>query len=719
MTNSPSHGIIFRIITIVMLINNYPCAFAGVQSHDRPSQRDSIAGSNKTENIDSTKSAKELDELVVTGKSAYIINDGIAYRPDRKSRQFSWSAQSLLLNMAIPTVYVDRSNGNVTTSAGEAIAMFVDFIPASPQECANLNPDDVKCVEVLSSPADPRFMGAKNVVNFVMFHYEYGGYARADISQNFEYDKGSYMLYDKTTYKAITYDIAGGYTYSRNLSGIMEATDFYDFSGTHITASYGGEPEINTSRSYFASAKAMYRTNSCLIANTLSLSGSPSPYNTTSDHISYSPKIFPDQTTSTSIRRKSTSLVWDGMYQLMLNKDWLLYLTPGVNYQSGDISRAFASDISDYTYDITEERWSALLAANLIRRISIGNIIIKGIASYDDDRMDYTGSIFNSTRQKSVCATIAAGNNLRINRISLSYGVCANYFDISNDSFRNRQFLPSASLNVSYQLSQNHMFILQSQYDDWSFDLAQTNPALIRLGVLDAVCGNPELKHTPVFNLNLSHNWLSGKAANTSAFIKAHYRHKPITAIYTPTITSDNEPLMIRSYDNLGHHYFIGAGISADLRLLNGALVANGRLEAEYYNSYGLESISAWSLPAQIGISYYLGSFKFDGGYQFPATVVYPGSTEKTRPYYSIRATYNWRNLRISASVYNFCNNSWRGYTTEIINPVMSQIKTTWSSQPHRGVSLSVSYIFRYGKRVDIQNELDNVSSQKSSVLID
>ena len=41
-----------------------------------------------------------------------------------------------------------------------------------------MNLQDVKRVEYLESPADPRFMGEKFVVNFIMEEYIYGGYVK-------------------------------------------------------------------------------------------------------------------------------------------------------------------------------------------------------------------------------------------------------------------------------------------------------------------------------------------------------------------------------------------------------------------------------------------------------------------------------------------------------------------------------------------------------------
>lgn len=707
-----------RLIVIAICLNFSPTLLANTPQDEAASQRDSIPEISQVAAADSTMRANTLDELVVTGKSSYVIDDGIAYMPDRRSKKFSWSAESLLLNMAIPTVYVDRSNGKVTTTSGEPITMFIDYLPATSRECANLNPQDVKNVEVLYSPSDPRFMGNKNVVNFIMYRYEYGGYVRGDANQTFEYNKGDYSLYDKTSYKAMTYDIAGGFSYSRDMSGIMQSTDTYHFPDETVSVIGKGDPTIETSRSYYASVKALYRNNSCVVSNTLSVSGNPSPYNTTFEDLAYQPSIFPDQHSSLTMRRRSLSMSWENLEQINLNKDWMLLISPTLRYRSGDINRSYKSEISDYSYDITEKRWSASMRANLVRRISIGNIIIRATGAYQNDRIIYRGSADNNVNQRSGLLSIGANNYLRLGKFNVSYGLDIQYFDISDGSVRNRQVLPSASLHASFKASDSHMLTLQSQYDDWGYDPALTNPAMIRLGLMDAVYGNPDLKHTPVLNINLSHNWLSGKAVNTSAFIRAHYRHKPITAVYTPSLDDDGKPLMLRTYDNLGHHYFIEAGASATLRLLDGAFEANAKVSGQYYDSKGPSHITAWTVPAQIGVAYYLGNFGFHGGYQFPSTIVYPGSNEKTRQYYYLAGTYNLQNFRISVQLYNFCNNSWRGFTTEIINPVMSQIQTSWSSLPHRGISLTLSYIFRYGKRMKMQNELSEPDSGKSSVLI-
>lgn len=106
---------------------------------------------------DSTASATELDEIVITGAASYTIKDGVAYEHDRNAKKFSYSASSLLQRMAIPSLYTDAASGEIKTLDGESLSYFIDHIPASGDECKNLDPASVIRVEVLRNPIDPRF----------------------------------------------------------------------------------------------------------------------------------------------------------------------------------------------------------------------------------------------------------------------------------------------------------------------------------------------------------------------------------------------------------------------------------------------------------------------------------------------------------------------------------------------------------------------------------
>lgn len=119
---------------------------------------------------------RDLQEVVVDAKSAYTSAVKSTYIPTSRQKNTSQNLAELLQNMMVPTLQV--SGNSVSTSEGMPVALFIDWLPASPPEIDALNTRDVLRVEVLDFPDDPRFRNESHVVNIIMRRYDYGGYVR-------------------------------------------------------------------------------------------------------------------------------------------------------------------------------------------------------------------------------------------------------------------------------------------------------------------------------------------------------------------------------------------------------------------------------------------------------------------------------------------------------------------------------------------------------------
>ena len=82
----------------------------------------------------------------------------------------------------------------------------------------NIRAEDVKRVEVYDFPSDPRFGGAKHVVNFVMEKYEFGGYTKINGNQYTIYNQGEYNAFTKFAYKRMVYDVGVDFGYVHEFS---------------------------------------------------------------------------------------------------------------------------------------------------------------------------------------------------------------------------------------------------------------------------------------------------------------------------------------------------------------------------------------------------------------------------------------------------------------------------------------------------------------------
>lgn len=167
----------------------------------------------RNDNGDKTK-VKNLSEIIVKSDLRREIPNGFAYFPTKTEKRFASNAYSLLEIMSIPELMIVPGTNKIETITNAEVSYFIDGIRASDQDLKGLFPKDVDKVEFLTTPADAKFAGAENVVNFVTKKYVTGGYTKTSADQNFNSFKGEYSLNSKLTHKKITYDalVEGGFT---------------------------------------------------------------------------------------------------------------------------------------------------------------------------------------------------------------------------------------------------------------------------------------------------------------------------------------------------------------------------------------------------------------------------------------------------------------------------------------------------------------------------
>jgi len=119
-----------------------------------------IAAMGQTEIPDSVKT-RELDEVVVEAQMQRTSSISTTYIPTGKQKNASQNAVDLLRQMAIPQIHINPVSEAVTDNAGGEVAIFINYLEASKEEMEGLRTPDVKKVEYIEFPTDPRFRGGK------------------------------------------------------------------------------------------------------------------------------------------------------------------------------------------------------------------------------------------------------------------------------------------------------------------------------------------------------------------------------------------------------------------------------------------------------------------------------------------------------------------------------------------------------------------------------
>ena len=190
-----------------------------------------IAAIAQTETPDSIKT-QHLDEVVVEAQMQRTSPTSITYIPTGKQKNASQNAVDLLRQMAMSQIQINPVSEAVTDNAGGEVAIFINFLEASKEEMEGLRTPDVKKVEYLEFPTDPRFRGAQRVINIIVQEYAYGGYTKLTTNENFLVGFSSRNnIFSKFSYKKMTYDLYVGannwnnHNIGNNVKGIYSLKD--------------------------------------------------------------------------------------------------------------------------------------------------------------------------------------------------------------------------------------------------------------------------------------------------------------------------------------------------------------------------------------------------------------------------------------------------------------------------------------------------------------
>ena len=126
-----------------------------------------------------------LSEVKVEADNARLYSDRSVFMPTGRQKNAAQNAIDLLQQMALPLIRINPMTNAVTDNAGNGVALYINSIEASRDELDGMRTADILRVEYLEFPTDPRFHGAPRVINFILREYEYGGYTKVSVKDNF------------------------------------------------------------------------------------------------------------------------------------------------------------------------------------------------------------------------------------------------------------------------------------------------------------------------------------------------------------------------------------------------------------------------------------------------------------------------------------------------------------------------------------------------------
>lgn len=151
---------------------------------------------------DDTIPVNKLEEVVIQAERGWIEKGVINVIPTKNEKKLSTSPATLIKAMHLP--FLEEKDGIIVTPGGETAVVFINGIRAEGIDIATFWPKEVKRVECIPNPTDPRYEGVRYAVNFIMPEYEAGGVTKVSLFQRVP-NNGFYELSSKLVYKKMTY----------------------------------------------------------------------------------------------------------------------------------------------------------------------------------------------------------------------------------------------------------------------------------------------------------------------------------------------------------------------------------------------------------------------------------------------------------------------------------------------------------------------------------
>lgn len=671
---------------------------------------------------------KELKEVEVEGRTQRVVKFGTEYVPDKKVKKIALNGTNLLMRMQIPQLRVTPGSSTVKTITGGAVAMFIDYVSATEQDIKELRTEDVIRIEVLDYPDDPRFKGAEHVVNFIMQQYEWGGYTKLSASGGaLAYDQANGSVYSKFVTGKWTFDVNGSGSWTRVTRDHTESTatfrDF-DYQGRHydeiVRTSTGGIDFKNSDNSQWASMRARYQTQNCVIQHSVSFGRNASPQNHSGSEVTFSNGIIADGNAWSDSRSQSIYPSVNGDYYFAMPRGNTIFASWSFSYGATKL-------YSDYTLgeqapivnDNREKVYSPSVNVSYSKQLGHGNTFRTALMSYNtayDTR--YAGSY--SGRQKLLSSenmlfleymqSWKCGLNL-YSRVGASYVIGR-----VNGVNTLEQWNPRLGFQLSYRFSGMHSANIEGWWGNSHPSASTSNSAIVQRNELLWVQGNPDLKNTLFTKLKAAYTFIPTNKFSMTAAVS--YEGNPDKQALEFRMLPGYDGLVSRSV-NSGSANVYDAIVSGSLRLLNNSLIFSANGTAERVVLTGIDAQSLNQLTGSVNGQYYFGNFALTLYYQSPGKQLGPwteGAIIRSSSRYGLNLNYSYSDFKAELGFYNwFRKDSYS--TVSFDSPHYSTREREWMSQGSRQLTLNLVYTIPYGKKVNHNNELTQGGAIDSAIL--
>lgn len=665
-----------------------------------------------------------LRQLNVKADDAYLNIDKSVFIPNYRQKNASQSGVMLLGLMAIPQIDVDLSSLSVKTMGGQNVTIFIDYNEATRQDLEGMRTQDVKRVEFYTHPMDDRFKGVQYAINFVMQQYEYGGYTKLKAEKQLCVNKTEASVYSKVAHRKMIYDIYADESYLTDRHSGSDKSEVFRFPDL-----YGeGPADINRHSSTESSRfrnninniafRALYSSTGIQVSNRVGLNISNTPVNDNYNALTYDPEIIKNDASSQKLSSKNLTASYNGdfFYSFSPKSSFQAYVTYNYGHNISD-SYYESADMFSITNNAVENLHDIHINPRFSYQLNGHNrLMAYGSAVWMHNLIDYSGSSSSTQKYNVQAYFIGLHYDYISSRLQAGgeFGWAWEMNRISSNNSSDR--FPQINVYANYMPANRHMLSLSWNYGKDVPDASQKSPNMLRQDELMWYTGTPNLKDYKYMNSTLNYTWLPDnrwQMSATSGFFNFDDR---CVTIYTPTAPDGT---MLRKYVNGGNYHVWMFNINATAKFFDGRLILSLIPQYWIYRTSGAYSYSIEDFIGRVQASYYLNNFYFVGSYssrrKHPATQAEYRETVPEQ--YQLQVGWGNGAFNVNATAYNFLRRSWVSGMQTLRSDFYDYTRTVFSPAAHMRFSISATYTFGYGKKVDRNNEVDKGAFSGSAIL--
>lgn len=661
-----------------------------------------------------------LRNLTVEADYETIAPDRTVYRPTARQKQFSQTGFDLLRLMAIPTLVVAPGSESVSDVFGNAYSLFINYVPASEADLRGMKITDVKRVEILDSPSDLRFKGARKAVNFIVQEYVYGGYtkllARERTLNGFE---NNAELFSRFTFRRLTFDFFGGAQNSLSRHSGSDTRTRYGLADAAITRTETSVGSKKRTDKYPLTLRANYRTERIQLTNQLAFSHGAVPEERQNGDVAYSSRPGHSYSSQSANQSRDNTVVYSGSLYWTFPAHCALDYSQRIShtrrhYSSQYLNKAVAEPITNTARENATDLKLSLYGLKVWsdrHRLRIG-----GIFYWQDDNVDY----FNYPSFTDRMTTTGGAANAEYSfadgptRLNLSLG--AGIERISTNGKPYTTASPYGSVNFNRQLNDRSRISAFAYVALLTPDLTLRQDGIVQSDEFLYLTGNSALRNYKQLVANLAYNISSRRNLALAFFTGTTCDFNRVTTVYNPY--NDGRALL-RSFVNNGSWTNFYLGTNATLRLFDNNLELYANVSQNFYKTTDRYNESYFPLRVNLQASYFWKHFYVMASWANGNRKLTENSNVVIRNMANYLVEAGWGNnaFSINLRASNFFRTGWKsGYWMQNTDPYTME-RTFYNPSAHANIRLSIAYTVGYGRKVNRNNEAGAQSSSSSAIL--